>query len=135
MLSVWRGQPLDARRRWELRLRAILLTAIAALIAVGLASAMTVPKLKGSVGPGFTISLKTAKGKTVKTVKTGKYTFVVTDKASIHNFTVNGPGVKNKTITGTGFTGTKSVTLKLKKGKYEFYCTVHPTIHGTFKVS
>ena len=113
-----------------------MLAAVAALIVVGLASAMTVPKLKGSVGPSFTISLKTAKGKTVKTLKAGKYTFVVKDQATIHNFTVDGPGVKDKTITGTGFTGTKSVTLKLKKGKYEFYCTVHPTtIHGTFKVT
>jgi plastocyanin len=27
------------------------------------------------------------------------------------------------------------VTLTLKKGKYTFYCTVHPTITGTFKVT
>jgi hypothetical protein len=117
------------------KFRLFALVALAGLIAVGLASAMTVPKEKGTVGPGFTISLKTAKGKTVKTLKAGKYTFVVTDKASIHNFTLDGPGVKDKTITGTGFTGTKSATVKLKKGKYEFYCTVHPTIHGTFKVT
>ena len=118
-----------------MRFRVVGLFALAALIAVGLASAMTVPKLKGTVGPGFTISLKNAKGKTVKTLKAGKYAFVVTDKASIHNFTLDGPGFEDKTITGTGFTGTKSVTLKLKKGSYKYYCTVHPTIKGTFKVS
>ena len=118
-----------------MRFRTILLTAIAALIVVGLASAMTVPKEKGTVGPGYTISLKTVKGKTVKTLKAGKYTFVVTDKASAHNFTLDGPGIKDKTITGTGFTGTKSATVKLKKGKYEFYCTVHPFVKGTFKVT
>ena len=118
-----------------MRFRVVGLFALAALIAVGLASAMTVPKLKGTVGPGFTISLKNAKGKTVKTLKAGKYAFVVIDKASIHNFTLDGPGFEDKTITGTGFTGTKSVTLKLKKGSYKYYCTVHPTIKGTFKVS
>jgi plastocyanin len=38
-------------------------------------------------------------------------------------------------ISGTGFVGTKTVTLRLKAGKYRFYCTVHPTITGTFKVT
>jgi len=27
------------------------------------------------------------------------------------------------------------VTLALKKGSYTFYCTVHPDITGTFKVT
>src|SRR5207247_8339988 len=98
----------------RLKLRAILLTSIAALIVVGLASAMTVPKLKGTLTTG-TISLKTAKGKTVKTLKAGKYTFVVKDSATIHNFTLDGPGFEDKVITGTSFTGTKTKTLKLKK--------------------
>lgn len=117
-----------------MRIRVVALVALAALVGTGLAAAMATPKLKGSVGSGFTISLKTSKGKTVKLLKAGKYTFVVTDKASDHNFTLDGPGVKDKEITGTGFTGTKSKTLTLKKGKYEFYCTVHPDLSGTFKV-
>jgi hypothetical protein len=65
----------------------------------------------------------------------GKYTFIVRDKADIHNFTLKGPGVRNKMITGTGFVGTKTVTLRLRTGKYRFYCTVHPTITGTLKVT
>jgi plastocyanin len=121
------------------RFRLIALAAAAALAVVGIATAataMTLPKLHGTVGPGFTISLKDAHGKTVKTLKHGKYSFIVRDKASIHNFTLNGPGIKNKTITGTNFVGTKTLTLTLKKGKYKFYCTVHPTVvTGTFKVS
>jgi plastocyanin len=116
-------------------LRAILLAALAALIVAGVAVAMTVPKLKGNLTDSA-VSLKTAKGKTVKTLKVGKYTFVVKDTSTIHNFTLKGPGVNNKTITDTSFTGTKSATVKLKKGTYTFYCTIHPTeIHGTFKVS
>jgi plastocyanin len=117
-----------------MRSRVIVLVTAAGLTAAGLASAMTVPKLKGTL-TDVGVSLATSKGKTVKTLTAGKYTFVVKDTASIHNFTLNGPGIRNKTITGTGFTGTKSVTVKLAKGTYVFYCTVHPTtIRGTFKV-
>ena len=123
-----------------MRFRLVALASAATLVAVGIATVatattMAVPKLNGIIGPGFTISLKNAHGKKVTTLKHGKYTFIVGDKSSIHNFTLNGPGIKNKTITGTSFVGTKTVTLTLKKGKYTFYCTVHPTITGTFKVT
>ena len=110
------------------------LVAAGLLCAASVAAAMTVPKLQGTIGPGFTISLK-ASGKTVKMLKAGKYTFVVTDKASIHNFTLDGPGLQDKTITGTGFTGTKTATLSLKSGTYKYYCTIHPSINGKFKVT
>jgi hypothetical protein len=118
----------------------VVLASAAALVAVGIATGasattVAVPKLQGIIGPGYTISLKDAHGKKVKTLKHGKYTFVVRDKASIHNFTLNGPGIKNKTITGTSFVGTKTVTLTLKKGTYRLYCTVHPFVTGTFKVT
>jgi hypothetical protein len=67
--------------------------------------------------------------------KAGRYTFVVADRSSIHNFTLNGPGAANRTITATSFVGTKTVTLTLRRGRYRFYCTVHPTIAGTFRVT
>jgi plastocyanin len=95
---------------------------------------MATPKLTGTVGPGFTISLKKA-GKTFKTLKAGKYTFVVADKASIHNFEIEGPRL-DKAITSVSFKGTKTVTLTLKKGTYKFYCAPHEsTMHGSFKVT
>jgi plastocyanin len=114
------------------------LVAAAALVSVGVAATMkatSLPKLKGTIGPGFTISLKDSHGRAVKMLKHGKYTLVVQDKAGIHNFTLNGPGIKNKTISGTTFVGTKTVTVTLKTGKYRYYCTVHPTVSGTFKVT
>lgn len=114
------------------------LFAAAALVSVGVAATMkatALPKLKGTIGPSYTISLKDAHGKAVKMLRHGKYTLVVQDKASIHNFTLNGPGIKNKTISGTSFVGTKTVTVTLKTGKYRFYCTVHPFVTGTFKVT
>jgi plastocyanin len=133
------GKASEGRRR-DVRLRRVALTSAATLAAVGVvtgatATAMATPKLHGTIGPGFTISLKNAQGKKVATLKHGTYTFIVADKSSIHNFTLNGPGAKNRTITGTSFVGTKTVTLTLKKGTYRFYCTVHPTITGTFKVT
>jgi hypothetical protein len=122
------------------RVRRVAVAFAAALVAVGIttgaiASTRAVPKLQGTIGPGFTISLKDAHGKKVATLKHGQYTFVVRDEANIHNFTLNGPGIRNKTITGTSFVGTKTVTLPLKKGTYTFYCTVHPTITGTLKAA
>ena len=123
-----------------MRFRLIALASAAVMVAVSIVAAatattMVVPKLHGTIGPGFTISLKNARGKKVTTLKHGKYAFIVADKSGIHNFTLNGPGIKNKTITGTSFVGTKTVTLTLKKGSYTFYCTVHPTITGTFKAT
>jgi hypothetical protein len=84
------------------------------------------PKLTGSVGPGFTIVMK-------KPTKAGKYTLVVSDKASIHNFHLTGPGVNVKTsVPGTG---TKTFTITVKKGKYTFLCDPHPTtMKGSFTI-
>jgi len=115
------------------------------LLAPGLAAAVflvpaqaSTPKLVGTVGPGFTITLKKGTAK-VKTLKAGKYIFVITDKASIHNFTIErekgGPKIE-KTLTGTSFQGKKTVTVTLKKGSWKFYCSVHePQMFGFFKVT
>ena len=115
----------------------IRLALAAAVLAVGLVLTASVsaatPKLVGSVGPGFVISL-TKGGKKVTKLKPGKYTFVVHDKSNIHNFRVKGPGL-NKQITTVGFVGTKTVTLKLKAGKYTFDCDPHfAAMHATFRV-
>ena len=105
---------------------------VAALVAVGPANAS--PKtVNGTVGPGFTISLKLA-GKKVTMLKPTTYRVTVTDKSSMHDFHILGPGV-NKVITGVGFTGTKAATIKLRKGTYRYRCDVHPDeMHGSFKV-
>jgi hypothetical protein len=106
-----------------------------ALLATSPAAPATPPKLFGAVGPGFTISLK-QNGKAVKRLlKPGMYTFVIADKASIHNFVVEGPGVE-RDITTVPFTGTKTVTIRLRKGKYKFYCRPHESsMFGFFTVA
>jgi plastocyanin len=116
------------------RIRVLLGTATVALVATSAASSMAVPKLTGTVGPGFTISLKRGTAP-VRMLKAGKYTFVVSDKASIHNFQIKGPGL-NRAITTVGFVGTRTVTLLLKRGTYTFYCVPHQSsMHGSFRVT
>jgi plastocyanin len=95
-------------------------------------------RLIGTVGPGYTISLKKGTAK-VKTLKAGRYTFVITDKSSIHNFTIErekgGPKIE-KELTDTSFRGKKTVTVTLKKGSWKFYCSIHePQMFGFFKVT
>jgi len=99
------------------------LAALAVLLATASVALGATGKLAGSVGPGFTISL-TKGGKKVKTLTKGTYVLTVSDKSSIHNFVVEGPGVE-RDVTTVSFKGTKTVTLKLRAGKYKFYCRPH----------
>jgi plastocyanin len=47
---------------------------------------------------------------------------------------LSGPGL-NKVITSVSFMGTKSVTLKLKRGKYRYVCDPHASVmKGSFLV-
>ena len=104
---------------------AVLLGLAIAAIAVLPALAAT-PKITGTVGPGFTISLK-------KPTKAGKYTLVVSDKSSIHNFHLKGKGVNVKTTVPA--TGSKTFKITLAKGKYTFLCDPHPTsMKGSFTI-
>jgi hypothetical protein len=107
---------------------------VAALALAAPVGAMGPTKLKGTVGPGFTIFLKKGTA-TVKTLKPGKYTITVADKSKIHDFHLKGPGV-NKVITSVAFVGTKTVTVTLKKGKYTYVCDPHASVmtkHFTVK--
>ena len=102
-----------------------MLLAIAAVVALPAGAAT--PKLLGTVGPGFTITL------TKKPTKAGKYTLVVSDKSSIHNFHLKGPGVNVKTSVAK--TGTKSFAITLAKGKYTFVCDPHSSsMKGSFTI-
>jgi plastocyanin len=104
------------------------------MVAVGpSASAAPTPKLFGTVGPSFTITLKDASGKRVKTLAVGKYTIVVSDRSASHNFHLRGPGV-NRAITGVGFVGKKTVTVAIKAGIYRYVCDPHSSsMRGSFK--
>ena len=77
----------------------ILLAALTGVLAIAAPSQAALPKLTGTVGPGFTITLKKL-GKKVITLKAGTYSITVSDKSNIHNFHLRGPGGVNKEITG-----------------------------------
>jgi plastocyanin len=112
----------------------VVLAAAAALTATALAQHAATPKLVGTVGPSYTISL-TAGGKKVSTLKAGTYAFVIHDRASIHAWSLDGPNGFAKDLTAVPFVGTKTVTLKLKPGKYKYYCPPHEAMmFGHFTV-
>jgi plastocyanin len=112
------------------RLRLGVAAAALGLLAVT-ATQAAVPKLVGTVGPGFTITL-TKSGAKIAKLKAGKYSITVNDLASVHNFHLTGPGV-NKT-TSIGSTGRTTWTVTLQKGKtYRFVCDAHPFMKGSFK--
>jgi hypothetical protein len=91
-------------------------------------------RLVGTVGPGSTISLKTATGKRVAMLPRGSYRIVIRDRSDEHNFAVRGPGVR-RTLTGVDFVGAKTVTVRLGAGRYTFVCVPHADdMRGTFGV-
>jgi plastocyanin len=123
--------------------RAPLITTAAALAAslalaapAALAGSAAATPLTGTVGPGFTIKLANKAGVKVKKLKPGLYKITVKDKSPSHNFHIFGPGVKN-VVTTVPFVGTKTVTVKLKKGTYTYQCDPHAAVgmKATFKVA
>ena len=113
-----------------------------ALLVVSVATAMPAsaslakaPKLTGTVGPGYTITL-TQGGKRVTKLKAGKYMFVISDRSSSHSYGLDGPNGFAKDFTSVPFKGTKTFTVKLKAGKYKYYCSAHEsTMFHNFTVS
>ena len=104
--------------------------AVLALAAVSLASGASHPTLTGVVGKNnaYKITLKTPKGRLVKTLKAGTYTLVIHDDSAIHNYELDGPHGKSWTFTTVAGTGTKTKTLKLVAGKYKAYCSAHESM-------
>ena len=112
----------------------VVVAAAAALTTAAFAQHATTTKLVGTVGPGYTINL-TVGGKKVARLKAGTYSVVIRDRASIHGWSLDGPHGFAKDLTPVPFMGTKTVTLKLKAGKYKYYCPSHESImFGHFTV-
>jgi plastocyanin len=93
--------------------------------------------LTGTVGPGYTITL-TQGGPHISSLAPGTYTFTIADKSSIHNFTLEqeSGGSFEQDLTSIPDEGTKSMTVKLTKGEWKFYCSAHESqMNGSFTVS
>jgi plastocyanin len=92
------------------------------------------PKLLATVGPKSTISLKSASGATLKTVKAGTYSITVRDRSKLHNFHLVGKGVNRKS--GLAATGTLTWKLKLSAGALRFFSDKAPkTVKGSVRVT
>ena len=115
-----------SRRLWALPLVAALAIVTSATVAQG------ATRLNGTVGPGFTITLK--KGNTkVTTLSAGSYTIRISDRASSHNFHLTGPGVNKKTSVSA--TGTTTWNVRLRPGTYRYVCDPHASMmKGSFRV-
>jgi plastocyanin len=94
-----------------------------------------IPTLIATVGPGFTISLRTARGARVSRLRAGRYRIVVRDRSRSHNFHLSGPGVNRRTA--VGFRGTARWTVRFQKGKrYRFVCDPHAhRLRGSFRAT
>jgi plastocyanin len=110
-----------------LKITALAVLAVAGALLVALPASAATPTFKGTVGPGFTITMAS------KPKKAGKIKLVVADKSSIHNFHLTGPGVNVKTSVSA--IGSKTFTVTLKKGTYKFVCDPHSSsMKGSFTV-
>lgn len=119
--------------RMLLALAALVSAALVGALALAVPGHAAVPRLVATVGPGETITLKTASGAAVRTLRAGIYTVVVRDLSDEHNFRISGPGVSK--ATGVGSTGTVTWKVKLRKGKaYRFICDPHSDdMRGAFR--
>ena len=99
------------------------LVAGAVAASVAFAAPQASGTLNGTVGPGYTITLK----------QHGK--LVIADKAQVHAFSLDGPHGYAKDFTTVPFVGTKTFTVKLQAGSYKYYCPPHESImFGRFQV-
>jgi plastocyanin len=109
----------------------------AALALSGVAGGKTsVTVLRGTVGPGFTINL-TKQGRKVTRLAPGMYRIIVSDRSSIHNFKLEKSrgGVFERRVTSVGFTGNRTITVRLTRGSWEYYCEPHESsMKGHFTV-
>lgn len=82
-------------------------------------------RLLATVGPANTISLRSATGAVVRSLKAGTYSVVVRDRSKLHNFHLVGKGVNRK----TGLAGVTTTTWKvtLAAGTLRFYSDRSPT--------
>jgi plastocyanin len=115
-------------------LLALLVFALTAAAAGNARPAKSTFDLKGEVYANFKIEMKNSTNKPLKTVKAGVHTIKVEDMSSIHDFHLVGPGVNKSTTVGG--VGERLWTVRLKPGKYTFFCDAHAgTMRGSFRVT
>jgi plastocyanin len=92
-------------------------------------------RLVVTAGPAEVITLRTAAGKPVKTLKRGTYTVTVRDRSRIHNVHLVAPGFNRKTT--LPFVGTQTWKVKLARvGTLRYLCDPHAILgmRGSAKI-
>ena len=113
---------------------ALLLTVVGSLAVALAANGTAAPvRLTATVGPGYTITLKKGSS-TVRTLKRGTYLVTVRDRSSQHDFHLRGP--VSRMLSSVGWTGTKTIKVVLKPGRYMYVCDPHADqMRGSFRVT
>jgi hypothetical protein len=92
------------------------------------------PKLLATVGPKSTISLRSAAGAVLKSIKAGTYSVTVRDRTKVHNFHLVGKGVNRRT--GKAATGTFTWKVTVAKGVLRFFSDQSPKqVKGSLPVT
>jgi plastocyanin len=109
-----------------------MITLVAAVLAIGLVT--------GSANAGPTAQIIAGPGAATTTFTTAKVVMLHGSKAVFHNFDIAPHNVKSTTglfsSATVGLLGSANVNgvTKLKKGSYNFICTIHPNMKGTLIV-
>jgi plastocyanin len=100
------------------------------------AGSADMPRLVGTVGPGFTIDLVDADGRHVEELAAGRYELLIHDLSDIHNFVLGEKATGHRPAqTEIEFIGDKTFTVDLKPGLWVYACTPHfATMNGHFTV-
>jgi plastocyanin len=80
-------------------------------------------RLALTVGPGFTITLRSGGGQAIRRLAPGGYTVVARDRSDLHNAHLTGSGVNRKTT--VPFVGTTTWKISIRAGTLRFVCDPH----------
>ena len=90
-------------------------------------------KLRATVGPGFTISLRSMARRNVKRLVEGAYSTRIRDRSRRHSFHAMGKKFDARSTVRAIATNTQRWQLPV--GKYRFFCDAHPRrMRGRFEV-
>jgi hypothetical protein len=85
--------------------------------------------VSGTLATNGALTLKLS-GKVASKLVTGRYTFSIIDKSPKNGFLIIGPkGTVPTNVTGAGFVGKKSKTLKLTPGRWTYYSSGMRQVH------
>ena len=117
-------------------MRVLLATIALALLAVPAGRGDDLPRLIGTVGPGFTIAMTDASGRLLDVVTEGRYELLVHDQSEIHNFVLGKKETGERpATTEVEFVGDQTFTVNLTRSHWVYACSPHfQTMNGAFVV-